>query len=537
MAHWAFDIADKIIEKKPNKDEYVCACGISPSGSVHIGNFRDVATSYFVAKALIARGKKAKLLLSWDDFDRLRKVPANVSGMVEGFEENLGKPYTMIKDPFGTDTSYGAHFEHEFENSLTEMGINLEIRRQTNNYTSGKYIEGIKTALVRRKEIYDIIMNYKTQDASQDEREMYFPISVYCDKSLKDNTKVLSYDNSTGNICCYCQDCGCKHTINVNNYKYIKLAWKIDWPMRWKHEGVDFEPGGIDHAAVNGSYDVAKEISKKIYDYDAPIFQGYGWLGIRGLGSMHSSTGNNITPEKVLQVYEPDIVKWLFAKYRPEDSFDFAFDDVVIRHYSEYDKLIARAHDDNLIDAERELLNILFGDNIPKNKTSFGNIVGIAPVVDFNPKKLSSALSKAGIDFDINSLPRVGKAKNWIEKYNPNKKYDLLEDFNKEYFDTLTVEEQGIICKLNESLMSRDSTESEIQQYLYSVINDPNLSKKDNVLRQKQNFKNIYNMLFGTDDGPRLYLFLSAVDKNKYSHLLGGKKKSRVKMLIKRIIN
>lgn len=530
MSHWAFDIADKIIAEKPNKEEYVCACGISPSGSVHIGNFRDVATSYFVSKALIARGKKAKLLLSWDDFDRLRKVPANISNMVEGFEENIGKPYTMIKDPFETDMSYGAHFEHEFEKSLAEMGINLEIRRQTNNYTSGKYIEGIKTALVRRKEIYDIIMSYKTQDASQDEREMYFPISVYCDKSLKDNTKVLSYNNSTGDICCYCQDCGCKHTVNVNDYKYIKLAWKIDWPMRWKYEGVDFEPGGIDHASVNGSYDVAKEISKTIFDYDAPVFQGYGWLGIRGLGSMHSSTGNNITPERVLQVYEPEIVKWLFAKYRPEDAFDFAFDDVVIRHYSEYDKLIARAHEGDINESEKDLLNLLFGNNIPKNKTTFGNIVGIAPVVDFNAKKLSSALSKAGIDFDVNSLSRVIKAKNWIEKYNPNKKYDLLESFNQEYFDTLTSEEQSIICKLSEVLMSRDSTESEIQQYLYSVINDPNLSKKDNVLRQKQNFKNIYNMLFGTDDGPRLYLFLAAVDKNKYLHLLDGKKKLKKRM-------
>ena len=28
-----------------------------------------------------------------------------------------------------------------------------------------------------------------------------------------------------------------------------KLAWKIDWPMRWMIEGVDFEPGGKDHAS------------------------------------------------------------------------------------------------------------------------------------------------------------------------------------------------------------------------------------------------------------------------------------------------
>ena len=26
-----------------------------------------------------------------------------------------------------------------------------------------------------------------------------------------------------------------------------KLVWKVDWPMRWKHEGVIFEPAGEDH--------------------------------------------------------------------------------------------------------------------------------------------------------------------------------------------------------------------------------------------------------------------------------------------------
>ena len=53
--HWAEKIADRIIKKNPDKEEYVCAAGISPSGSIHIGNFRDIATSLFVAKAIEKR--------------------------------------------------------------------------------------------------------------------------------------------------------------------------------------------------------------------------------------------------------------------------------------------------------------------------------------------------------------------------------------------------------------------------------------------------------------------------------------------------
>ena len=51
--HWSEKIAKDIIKRSPDKEEYVCAAGISPSGSIHIGNFRDIATSYFVYKALI----------------------------------------------------------------------------------------------------------------------------------------------------------------------------------------------------------------------------------------------------------------------------------------------------------------------------------------------------------------------------------------------------------------------------------------------------------------------------------------------------
>jgi lysyl-tRNA synthetase class 1 len=250
------------------------------------------------------------------------------------------------------------------------------------------------------------------------------------------------------------------------------------------------------------------------------MFQGYGWLGIRGLGNMHSSTGNNITPSKVLEVYEPDIIKWLFAKYRPEDAFDFAFDDVVIRHYSEYDKLLSRARSGEVTDSEKELLELLFGANIPEDKISFGNIAGVAPVVDFNIELLTKALQKAGIEFKQNSTDRVGKVKNWIEEYNPNKKYVLLDGKNQEYFESLSEEEKKIIKTLHDYISSQNFTEKEIQLYLYSVINDESLSKKENVSRQQQNFKNIYNLLFGRDDGPRLYLFLSAVDKAKYLDLL-----------------
>ena len=84
--HWSDKIAEKIISRNPDKEEYVCAAGISPSGSIHIGNFRDIATSLFVVKALERKGKKAKLLFSWDEYDRIRKIPVNVQKVDKGID-------------------------------------------------------------------------------------------------------------------------------------------------------------------------------------------------------------------------------------------------------------------------------------------------------------------------------------------------------------------------------------------------------------------------------------------------------------------
>lgn len=59
--HWAYEVAHELIRKHPNKETFVCASGISPSGSVHIGNFREIVTTYFVVRALQNLGKRLVL--------------------------------------------------------------------------------------------------------------------------------------------------------------------------------------------------------------------------------------------------------------------------------------------------------------------------------------------------------------------------------------------------------------------------------------------------------------------------------------------
>ena len=83
------------------------------------------------------------------------------------------------------------------------------------------------------------------------------------------------------------------------------------------------------------------------------------------------------------------------------------------------------------------------------------------------------------------------------------------------------VVEKIAVAKLHEYIANTEVIEEkEVQSFLYSIINDPALTKKENMAKQMRFFKVFYNVLFGQDTGPRLYLFLSAVDKNKYLPLL-----------------
>ena len=76
--YWANELAKEVVKKFPQRKKYICASGITPSGTVHIGHLREVLTSEFVMRALKDFKKDAELIWSWDDYDRFRKIPQNV---------------------------------------------------------------------------------------------------------------------------------------------------------------------------------------------------------------------------------------------------------------------------------------------------------------------------------------------------------------------------------------------------------------------------------------------------------------------------
>ena len=336
--HWADQTAARIIGVWGDREKYTVASGITPSGVVHIGNFREVITVDLVARALRSAGKQVRFIYSWDDFDTFRKVPKNLPNQ-EMLAGELRRSICRVPDPYGVDESYAAHNIRVFEEEIGQLGINVEYLYQHKRYGDGLYAESLRTALENKDKIRAILDEHRSTPHSDD----WLPTAIYCEKCGRDEMEYERYDGEW-DYSYKCASCCNEATIDIRTTKDLKLNWRTDWPMRWAYEQVDFEPGGKDHSSQGGSYDTAKGIVKEIYGRAAPTYLQYDFVMIKGgTGKMSSSSGEIFTLSQAYQVYEPQMVRWIFANQRPNHDFSIAFDSDVIKTHDDFDRAEAAA--------------------------------------------------------------------------------------------------------------------------------------------------------------------------------------------------
>lgn len=516
--HWAERIARDIIEKHPEREIYTCASGISPSGAVHIGNFREIVTTWLVVRALQDLGKRTRFIFSWDDYDRLRKVPANID---PAFEEYIGLPYSDIPDPYGCHGSYAAHFEKQFETALKSFGIEVEFIYQNEMYRNGCYTEEIIRALDHRRQIYDILMRFKTQAPSGAEREAYYPVSVYCESCGRDLTTTTGYDEAERSLSYTCR-CGHAAVIHVPEAGNVKLNWKVDWPMRWMREDVVFEPGGRDHSSETGSYNVSKVIVKEIFGHEPPEYVAYEFIGIKGgSGKMSSSSGNVLTPGDLLGVYTPEVLMFIFTKYAPGAAFNIGLDQDVIRNYSEYERWCRQADEGIIQNSDMEYaLSLIRRPHEGGQTLSFSQAVGLLPLIDYDLDVFSDAMARFGSHVLPDQIERIGeRAEFWIRSYSPERHIEVRRKFNTSYYETLVADDRECLRDLAQVLkIHGHNDESGFMRQVYDICSsdDAKLRKAS----QKRLFKHVYNMVLGQDSGPRIPLLIEAVGVDRFLSLI-----------------
>jgi len=543
--HWADEAAAKIIFEKGEKELYTCASGITPSGTVHIGNFREIISVALVAQALRDMGKQVRFIYSWDDYDVFRKVPANMPKQEE-LKNYLRFPITMVPDPWERDGSYARHNEIDVENTLPKAGIFPEYIYQAERYRSSRYAQGIRRALEKREALKSILDKFR--DEEHKIQGEWWPVSVFCEKCNKDETEIESWDGGWG-LSYRCKLCGCQEKLDIQKAKGVKLSWRIDWPMRWEYEKVDFEPAGKDHHSQGGSFDTAKHVCKDVYDWDAPISFRYDFIGTKGLpGKMSSSTGNVITLDYVLNVYTPEVTRYLFAGTRPNTEFTISFDLDVIKIYEDYDKTeriarkIENAKDEASYQKERRIYELsqisMEGktpciDDMPMPyQVPFRHLCNLIQIADCDTEKALADLAAGSEGPKPEQLPalkiRAACAKYWIENCAP-------EDFRFKLVDISHAEKQRSREEKENSRNLSDTEKNAIRILRDDVIakieefpDDKTCAAAIYAAAEKAGidgkalFGAAYQALIGKEQGPRLASFLRTIDKTRLLGILKG---------------
>ena len=330
--HWADQAAERIIRQRGDRERYVVASGVAPSGSVHFGHLREVMSTELVARALRDRGKQVRFIYSWDDYDVFRKVPVNLPRQEE-LARHLRKPVVDVPDPFGAADNYAAGFEHNLEQVLPRLGIVPEYLYQAQRYRDCRYANGVRAALAARAKIRAILNRHRERPLGDD----YWPITIYSEGDGTDDTTVLDWDGA--DTVTYRDVDGIERQLDLTRSGAAKLLWRVDWPMRWALEQVDFEPAGKDHLVAGGSFDTGGPIAREVYGHEPPVTFLYGDVGVKGgAGRISSSAGNAVTIEQVLAVYQPEVVRYLYAGTRPSAEFVISFDLDVLKIHEDYDQ-------------------------------------------------------------------------------------------------------------------------------------------------------------------------------------------------------
>ncbi|MFD9878608.1 lysine--tRNA ligase, partial [[Kitasatospora] papulosa] len=457
---WVSRFADDVIaesERRAPGKPVVVASGLSPSGPIHLGNLREVMTPHLVADEIRRRGHTVRHLISWDDYDRYRKVPNGVEGVDDSWQAHIGKPLTSVPAPAGSAyPNWAEHFKAAMTQALDELGVEYDGISQTEQYLAGTYREQVLHAMRHRADIDAVLDRYRTkkdgaagakgkkpQQKKVDEAELeaaegsgaadeddgssgsagYFPYKPYCGNCEKDLTVVTSYDDDTTELNYTCSACGFAETVRLNEFNRGKLVWKVDWPMRWAYEGVIFEPSGVDHSSPGSSFVVGGQIVREVFDGVQPIGPMYAFVGISGMAKMSSSKGGVPTPADALKIMEAPLLRWLYARRKPNQSFKIAFDQEIQRLYDEWDSLARKVADGTVLPADAAAHARAVGTaagELPSTPRPlpYRTLASVADITAGAEEQTLRILSELDPSSPLTSLdevrPRLDRAENWI---------------------------------------------------------------------------------------------------------------------------
>lgn len=245
------------------------------------------------------------------------------------------------------------------------------------------------------------------------------------------------------------------------------------------------------------------EIVKKIFGYDSPLHTYYEFIRLKGFGNKISgSLGNALTIDQVLEVYEPEILRYLFVGTKPKTNFNISFDNDIIKIYDEFD-LLERKYYENLATPQERRIYELSKLKITKEKPKKENFRHLITLVQI--KKIK--------DFNKENKIRAEKVSNWIDKYaSDDFKFEVQKTINKDV--SLSDKQKKSLVELKKILETKKLNEDQLFNEFYNICNSVEIKNNDF-------FEGAYNVIINRNKGPRLTNLIVSIGKEKIIKLLG----------------
>ncbi|WP_235488769.1 lysine--tRNA ligase, partial [Frankia sp. AvcI1] len=378
----------------------------------------------------------------------------------------------------------------------------------------------------------------------------YFPFRPYCEVCGRDTTVVASFDPAAGQGDYSCSACGNHGRFDVRGPANGKLVWKVDWPMRWAFENVAFEAGGVDHSSPGSSFTVGGSIVREVFGGEPPVYLPYSFVGVRGRAKLSGSAGGAPTPADALHILEPAIVRWIYARRRPNQAITVDFGAEVLRVYDEWDALNRRVGDGAAEPAENTVVARSRGTveggpvDAPRTVFPFRLLSSICDITADDPTQIlrilrqargSDAAGGSGADaagqapFSLDDLqPRLDAARAWTREHVPAEQRTIVRtEPDRAALAGLSADETKALAILVDGL-EEDWSLDGLTTLTYAV---PKLLRglpadapATTELKQAQRafFVLIYRLLVGRDTGPRLPTLLLAVGPERIRTLLAA---------------
>ncbi|MDY6775506.1 MAG: lysine--tRNA ligase [Halobacteria archaeon] len=528
---WADEAADRVIDNDRNP---VVKGGVSPSGIPHIGNFNEVLRGYFVADALREKDIEAQQVFTRDDRDPLRSIPhklADSDGEIvelddetrDELRQHLGKPYVDVPDPFGCCDSWADHFGSLLRDGAERLDVPITFYSNDEMYSDGEFLDATRILLSDVEKARETLSDY--QRTVDDDYIPFMPICESCGRITTTPTDVDLEDENVGYVCRDTELAGkyeiegCGHEGRAS-FTQGKLPWRFEWPAQWKILDVGFEPFGKDHA--EGSWESGKAISRGIFDHEPPEPLVYEFFLVDG-DKMSASKGNIYTVEELLEIVEPEVLKYFFA-LDPTKQRDFnvseidqlvdEFDRIEEIHYGDEDP----ADDKERLFAERVYPTLVSGSDSGSDSDkreasnrrirvpyTFAAMVGVSE----NEDAILDVLRRSGhLPEDATHqqrddvLERVDLARNWARRLDNDYYVEVLYHKPDVEFDNGTRAAFEDLADFIDEGHSAD----EIQSEIFETARRHDVGVGDF-------FSSGYELFLGQDSGPKLGPLLAALDR------------------------